>query len=76
MIAKIKLLFPEKHLNECYSVNIYLIKANQKIETFCVYLMKIKLNYSSLQTFIIGLIKISILNAFLKIYSCPKSFLI
>ena len=26
MIAKIKLLFPEKHLNECYSVNIYLIK--------------------------------------------------
>ena len=39
--------------------------ANQKIEIFCVYLMKIKLNYSSLQTFIIGLIKISILNAFL-----------
>ena len=38
--------------------------------------MIIKLNYSSLQTFIIGLIKISILNAFLKIYSCPKSFLI
>ena len=30
--------------------------ANQKIETFCVYVMKIVLDYSSLQTFIIGLI--------------------
>ena len=28
--------------------------ANQIIEIFCVYLMIIKLNYSSLQTFIIG----------------------
>ena len=36
--------------------------ANQKIETFCVYVMKIVLDYSSLQTFIIGLIWISILN--------------